>query len=68
MARAPGTVRDSILRFLSSQDRKVSLAEIREAVSKELGDVPSSSVRSYLNLNPKIFERTSRGEYRLKKQ
>jgi site-specific DNA-methyltransferase (adenine-specific) len=50
-------------------DAEVSLNEIRDAVSKKLGDVPSSSVRSYLNLNvPAQFERTVRGRYRLKKK
>jgi site-specific DNA-methyltransferase (adenine-specific) len=32
-----------------------------------IGDVPASSVRSYLNLNtPETFERTGRGKYRLR--
>jgi site-specific DNA-methyltransferase (adenine-specific) len=67
MARAPGTVRDAILRYLSVEGREASVAEIREAIAAELGTVPASSVRSYLNLNvPDVFERTGRGRYRLK--
>jgi DNA modification methylase len=63
---APGTIRDSIINYLSSAEN-ASLAEIREAISTQLGSaVTSSSVRSYLNLNtPDLFERTSRGHYRL---
>jgi site-specific DNA-methyltransferase (adenine-specific) len=69
MARAPGSIRDAIIEFISVADRDVSLGEIREGIATKLGDVPSSSVRSYLNLNvPKIFERVGRGRYRLKKK
>jgi hypothetical protein len=68
MARAPGTIRDAIIQYLSAAE-SASLAEIRDAVTKQLGNVPASSVRSYLNLNvPKTFERTSRGHYRFKKK
>jgi DNA modification methylase len=63
---APGMVRDSIVSYLSAAE-SASLSEIREAVTAQIGDVPSSSVRSYLNLNtPEIFERTLRGRYRLR--
>lgn len=64
---APGIIRDSIIQYLSAADT-ASLAEIREAISAKLGNsVPASSVRSYINLNtPDIFERTSRGHYRLR--
>jgi len=63
---APGIIRDSIINYLTSAEN-ASLAEIREAISTELGStVAASSIRSYLNLNtPDIFERTSRGHYRL---
>jgi DNA modification methylase len=68
MARAPGTVRDAILAYLSEAG-EASVGEIRAAVAKKLGDVPASSIRSYLNLNaPDQFERTGRGRYRLKKK
>jgi len=67
MARAPGTVRDAILAYLAEAD-EASVGQIRAAVVKKLGDVPASSIRSYLNLNsPEQFERTGRGRYRLKK-
>ena len=68
MARAPGSIRDAILGYLADADRDVSVAEITEAVAKEIGNVSPSSVRSYLNLNvPNTFERTARGQYRLKR-
>jgi len=70
MARAPGSVRDAITAYLSAAEgREASTVEIRAAVVKKLGDVPASSIRSYLNLNvPETFERTGRGRYRLKKK
>jgi len=70
MARAPGTIRDAILAYLSEVAGQVgSVREISAAVSKRLGNVPASSVRSYLNLNtPEHFERIGRGRYRLKKK
>ena len=44
-----------------------SIAEICQAVVARIGDVPPSSVRSYLNINtPDVFERTGRGRYRLR--
>lgn len=66
MALAPGTVRDAILAYLSETE-EASVSEIRAAVISKLGNVPASSIRSYLNLNaPDYFERTGRGRYRLK--
>src|SRR5258708_14304453 len=63
---APGIVRDSILRYLAAA-HSASIVEIREAVSARIGEVPASSVRSYLNLNtPELFERTARGHYKLR--
>lgn len=64
---APGVIRDSIVNYLSAAE-SASIGEIRQAVAARLGDeVPASSVRSYLNLNtPELFERTSRGHYRLR--
>jgi site-specific DNA-methyltransferase (adenine-specific) len=69
MARAPGSIRDAIIAYLSSaSDGEASIAEIREAIGRQLGDVSPSSIRSYLNLNvPEVFERVGRGRYRLKK-
>ncbi len=45
----------------------VTLTDIQTLVEQRVGGkVPSSSVRSYLNLNtPGVFERTLRGRYRL---
>lgn len=64
MSHAPGRVRDSIIAFLSSSRSGASLCEIESAVRRDLGEVQSSSVRSYINLNtPEIFQRTSRGHY-----
>lgn len=65
--RAPGQVRDAIMEFMQTANTAVSVKEIHAAVTKKLGDVPSSSVRSYLNLNvPEIFERVGHGSYSLK--
>jgi DNA modification methylase len=69
MGRAPGVIRDAIKSYLSGVESDASVFEIREAIERELGSVPASSVRSYLNLNvPEIFERVGRGRYKLKKQ
>ncbi|MCC7049599.1 MAG: site-specific DNA-methyltransferase [Alphaproteobacteria bacterium] len=66
MALAPGIVRDSIIKFLSTFGGEASVAQIGAAVATRLGEVPASSIRSYLNLNvPDIFERVGRGRYRL---
>lgn len=62
---APGSVRDSIVEFLSTAE-SASIQEIHGAVQGRLGNVAASSVRSYLNLNvPDLFERLERGRYRL---
>lgn len=66
MRRAPGSVRDSIVSYLAAAE-SASLGEIQQAVSVRLGDVPASSIRSYLNINtPHLFERPSPGRYRLR--
>ena len=69
--RPPGEVRDAIMKvFKSGGSKKVlSLAEVREGVERILDEsVPSSSVRSYLQLAEKrgVFERVGRGQYRLR--
>lgn len=63
----PGTIRNAIMSVLGSvAGNALSLNEIKSRVSAILGDVPSSSIRSYLRLNtPGVFERTKRGFYRL---
>jgi DNA modification methylase len=67
MSVAPGVIRDSIVDYLSAVGSDASTDEITAAVKHRVGDVPQSSIRSYLSLNtPKIFERTGRGRYRLK--
>lgn len=67
MTRAPGTIRDSIVAYLSTLGGEASVADINRAVAAKLGKTSASSIRSYLNLNvPGIFERTKRGRYRLK--
>jgi DNA modification methylase len=70
MARAPGTIRDAIISYLSeTEENEASVKDISAAVSSKLGEISASSVRSYLNLNvPEVFERTDRGRYRLKKK
>ena len=66
MAKAPGSIRDPIIEYLSALTEGASLAEIGRAVALQMGDVSPSSVRSYLNLNtPGVFERLGRGRYRL---
>jgi DNA modification methylase len=66
MSRAPGSVRDPIISYLSNAV-EASVSEIRAAVEARLGPVSPSSIRSYLNLNtPSVFERTARGAYKLK--
>ena len=65
--RSPGVVRDAIVSYLRGIKGDATITEIRMAVNEALGDqVPSSSIRSYLNLNtPAMFLRTGRGRYRL---
>ena len=66
MSFAPGVIRDSIVDYLIQIGRDASTDAIAAAVRHRIGDVPSSSIRSYLALNtPKTFERTARGKYRL---
>jgi site-specific DNA-methyltransferase (adenine-specific) len=63
---SPRHVRDAIVDFISHSADSVTLREIEAVVVRKLGDVPRSSIRSYLNRNtPGTFERTERGSYRL---
>lgn len=63
---SPGHIRDAIVEFLSHSDESVPLKEIEAVVVRKLGNVPRSSIRSYLNLNtPALFDRAERGAYRL---
>lgn len=62
-----GAIRDAIVDFLSIMRDGATIAQIETAVRSRVGEgLGSSSVRSYLNLNtPGVFERISRGRYRL---
>ncbi|MGH8155967.1 MAG: DNA methyltransferase [Rhodanobacteraceae bacterium] len=67
MKQAPGAVRDSIIRMLSAYPRGAAVADIVQAVNERIGPTPSSSIRSYLNLNsPRLFVRAERGVYQLR--
>lgn len=67
MSFAPGVIRDSIVDYLKQVGGDASTDAISLAVKHRVGDVPPSSIRSYLSLNtPTTFERTGRGRYRLK--
>lgn len=63
----PGVVRDAVIAVFEKRKSVMTVAEVRDAVTEELGtDVPASSVRSYLNINtPGRFTRTARGRYKL---
>jgi hypothetical protein len=65
MAHPPGSVRDAIAKFFQERrdpEQPASVSEIRDFVELEIGDVPKSSVRSYLQIGP--YERVERGAYR----
>jgi site-specific DNA-methyltransferase (adenine-specific) len=65
--KRPGQVRDAILSVLEAKPAGASIAEITRDVSGLIGQVPSSSVRSYLQLNtPGLFARMDRAQYVLK--
>jgi site-specific DNA-methyltransferase (adenine-specific) len=57
-----------VVGYLANADT-ASVGEIQAVVATHLGDVPPSSVRSYLNINtPELFERVDRGVYRLRNE
>ena len=63
--RAPGQVRDAILKVLDEAPAPLSVVEICERVSAVTGPVARSSIQSYLSLNtPRLFAREARGVYR----
>jgi hypothetical protein len=67
VAKAPGSIRDSICGYLQMIGGEASVEEIFRAVTAQIDVTSPSSVRSYLNLNVgKTFARTGRGRYRLK--
>lgn len=64
--RRPGEVRDAIVRVLEARPHGATVGEITLHVRTLIGDVPSSSVRSYLQLNtPALFARMDRAQYAL---
>lgn len=64
MRKRPGEVRDAIVHILSARPQGASISEITRHVTGVLGDVPASSIRSYLQLNtPALFARTERAQY-----
>jgi DNA modification methylase len=64
MRRRPGEVRDAIVQVLSERPGAASVKEIADGVAGLIGDVPPSSVRSYLQLNtPTLFVRMERAQY-----
>jgi site-specific DNA-methyltransferase (adenine-specific) len=66
LRRRPGEVRDAIVHVLGARADGASVQEIGAEVSRLIGEVPSSSVRSYLQLNtPELFVRMERGQYAL---
>jgi len=67
MKKRPGEVRDAIVAVLGTKPKGATIAEIQRDVSTVLGDVPPSSVRSYLQLNtPGLFARMDRAQYVLR--
>ncbi len=66
MRRRPGEVRDAIIQVLEERPDGGSVKEIANGVSELIGDVPPSSIRSYLQLNtPTLFARMDRAQYAL---
>ena len=66
MRRRPGVVRDAIVQVLEGRSTGASVQEITSEVTQLIGDVPPSSVRSYLRLNtPELFARMDRAQYAL---
>ena len=64
MRRRPGEVRDAIVQVLEGRDAGVTVQDITSEVIQLIGDVPASSVRSYLRLNtPELFARMDRAQY-----
>jgi len=62
--RSPGEVRDAIVRVLEGRSSPSSVQEISSGVTQLIGEVPASSVRSYLRLNtPQLFARMERAQY-----
>ncbi|MES2136379.1 MAG: DNA methyltransferase [Pseudomonadota bacterium] len=66
MIAAPGRIRDAIINYMEAVSGDASIKQISEAITVQLGPVPPSSIRSYLNKNVgQVFQRTAWGRYRL---
>lgn len=64
--RRPGEVRDAIIEVLMAQQGGATATQVRTGVAARIGEVPPSSIRSYLQLNtPGLFVRSDRGQYLL---
>ncbi len=64
--KRPGQVRDAIVDYLQTRPAGASVREIESGVRDRLGEVASSSIRSYLGLNtPALFARMERARYTL---
>lgn len=62
--RRPGQVRDAIFAVLDGRPQGATVREIQVGVAAQLGPVPPSSIRSYLQLNtPGYFLRSDRAQY-----
>ena len=62
--RRPGEVRDAIIQVLMARQAGATASEIRAEVAVRIGGVPSSSIRSYLQLNtPGLFARSNGSQY-----
>ena len=63
--QAPGRVRDAIVKVFEESEVPLRICEIEAGVRRQIGDTPTSSIRSYLRLNtPGLFVREQRGVYR----
>jgi DNA modification methylase len=63
----PGAIRDSIEDYLRTVGGPATLAQISQGVVNKIGETPTSSIRSSLNLHVGIsVERVGRGKYRFK--
>ncbi|MBE2241237.1 MAG: site-specific DNA-methyltransferase, partial [Burkholderiaceae bacterium] len=64
MCKRPGQVRDAIVQVIEAQPLGASVRDITDGVANLIGEVPASSVRSYLRLNtPELFARMDRAQY-----
>jgi len=66
---APGRVRDAIMQVMTLSSESLSVKQIEDRISKVIGHIPPSSVRSYLRLNtPTLFVRKNRGIYNVRSE